>query len=209
MPPGTIWNVSIISALAHGGPAGYNGSGIAEVGGAGAFVNFSVVTGHWGFRILTDAGVLIHELGHNLRLPHHPGYHPVQVPPHSATKLVRFKLVTANVLFQERGLHRGTNWSVTVAGPMSMTLNETSAVLRFALENGTYTYTVAPIPGVVGAPTSGYFQVIAPTAHTIQVNWTSVTGHFAVAPIPIQEPRPPAGFSAGLVALGLPGCKPR
>jgi YVTN family beta-propeller protein len=66
------------------------------------------------------------------------------------------------VLFSETGLPNGTNWSVTLNGSTNSSTNNTTT---FAEPNGTYSYSIAPVPG---------YSVTAPTGN-VTVNGANVT----------------------------------
>jgi hypothetical protein len=60
------------------------------------------------------------------------------------------------VTFTETGLPTGTNWAVTLNG---VQLSSTSTSIAFTEPNGTYSYTVGPVPGYAAAVDSGSVTV--------------------------------------------------
>ena len=60
------------------------------------------------------------------------------------------------VTFTEIGLSAGTSWSVVFNGT---TNTSGSSTLTFTMPNGTYPYTVAPVPGYAASPSSGTLTV--------------------------------------------------
>jgi hypothetical protein len=62
----------------------------------------------------------------------------------SSIQLVVLKAQTFGVAFTEKGLPNGTNWTVNLSGSAR---SATSSSLAFNVTNGTYTWSVDPIPG--------------------------------------------------------------
>ncbi|HTT45135.1 MAG TPA: hypothetical protein VMH38_03855, partial [Thermoplasmata archaeon] len=60
------------------------------------------------------------------------------------TLTLTFTQVTYALVFSESGLPSGTTWSVTVG---TSTLSTTTTSIAFDLPNGTYSYTIADVPG--------------------------------------------------------------
>ncbi len=58
--------------------------------------------------------------------------------------------------FEESGLPASANWSVTIS---SATRSTTGSTLAFALINGSYAFTVQPVPGYVTGNRTGFFRV--------------------------------------------------
>lgn len=96
-----------------------------------------------------------------------------------ALSLVHLQVLPAvfPVSFTESGLPSGTNWSVTVNGTSSFSVGP---AIRFSLVNGSYFYTVAPVPGFVSTPTSGDLSVNG-TILTVPVSFTRVILHYTVS----------------------------
>ncbi|MBX8644839.1 MAG: thermopsin family protease [Thermoplasmata archaeon] len=69
----------------------------------------------------------------------------------SASQSVTFTEVTYNVTLTESGLPSGTSWSVTLEGKTS-SFTTVSAV--FALQNGTYTFTIGNVSGYSVSPSA-------------------------------------------------------
>ncbi len=86
------------------------------------------------------------------------------------------------VVFQESGLAPATNWTVTL-GPNASTTSTTS--VTFTELNGTFAYSVTPVPGYTVAPRSGNV--------TVQGNFVMVFIRFS-----------PIVFRAAFVESGLP-----
>jgi len=74
-----------------------------------------------------------------------------------------------NVTFVEKGLPQGTEWGVNVNG----SIIESTGNITFSLTNGSYTYSVMPIPGYYAIPSSGTFTVNG-TNLTINVKFEQV-----------------------------------
>ncbi len=82
-----------------------------------------------------------------------------------------FMPVLHSLKFIESGLSTGTKWSVTVNG---ITENSTGYNITFMLQNGSYTYRVAGIPGYSASSYSGTVSMYgAPLSKSI--DWTVVT----------------------------------
>ncbi len=94
-------------------------------------------------------------------------------------------LVAYNVTFNETGLSPRTNWSVTL-GPAE--LSAEGGLVTFAVENGTYNYSVGTVPDYISSPASGVVGV-AGAGQTIAVNFTA---------------NPPPQFNVTFEATGLP-----
>jgi len=96
----------------------------------------------------------------------------------------KFKANVGKINFVAHALAAHTSWSVTVTGPSpsvaTQTMSGTTAVLKFALVNGSYTYTI-PLAGngASPAPASGALVVVAPHAQTIGVTFTPQHASFA------------------------------
>ncbi len=161
---GAVWSVSLTPALSHGGPAAQsastNGSSINFTAPAGASYKF-VVTGPGAeYKVLPPKG-------------------GVHVPAHAFTKTVKFKLLSAVVIFKETGLASGTDWTVTISNgtspvfayPFSVTQNTTS--IKLNLPAGNYTWSVSSA-GHTPTTGSGTLTVVVPsTATTVETGpWT-------------------------------------
>jgi hypothetical protein len=79
----------------------------------------------------------------------------------------KFKLVTYSVTMKETGLASGTSWSVTIG---ATTGTSTSNKVVFKLANGSYSYTIANVPGYSDTAT-GTFSVSG-AALTITTHFT-------------------------------------
>lgn len=95
---------------------------------------------------------------------------------------------TYNLAFTETGLTTGTNWSVTLDGS---TMSSTTPTVTFHEANGSYTYSVASIPGYTVSPSSGSIPVNGHAA--------SQSLRFTSSPTPKGKTNQTTGL------LGLPG----
>lgn len=111
----------------------------------------------------------------------------VRITAEPASVLVIFRAVTYPVRFYEIGLPLRTLWSVSVGG----TTNETPAPYNntVLLTNGTYTYSVGPVPGYV-TQWNGSVDVNGSSPPEIRIAFTLVT--YALT------------FSAGGLPSGVP-----
>jgi hypothetical protein len=80
----------------------------------------------------------------------------------------KFTLVLNAVTMYETGLPKGTNWTTTVAG---QTLTSSTNSIKYKFPNGTYSYSVANVPGYSQNVTSGTLTVSGVA---------SVTTHFTL-----------------------------
>jgi hypothetical protein len=74
-----------------------------------------------------------------------------------------------SVTFDETGLPSKTNWSVTVG---SVERSSASSIVALYIGNGTYNYSVGPVPGYTSSLTGGVLTV-AGTGQTIAVTFTA------------------------------------
>lgn len=159
LPTGTFWGIAITSSLAHGGPDGQ------AANTTGSTISFSVVKGSWKFH-LTDKPSTYRA---------HPGKGSVGVPAHAVNRLVKFTLISENVVFHRTGLLTGTMWGVNLTGPLNLTLSGTTATLRAKLCNGTYNWTAWDFSLLHPHAASGSVTVVAPSAtHVIVVAYTAL-----------------------------------
>ncbi len=149
--PGTVWGIAITSALPHGGPAPQNATT------NGTSISFSVVKGTYHF--------VVTPMPADYRAMPHKGTVGAGHP----EKLIRFKMITAAVVFKETGLAPNTLWQVNVTGSLvSESLNSTRGSLRFNLPSGNYTFTVWNFTSAHPTPESGSFTVVAPGNATVE-----------------------------------------
>jgi len=80
------------------------------------------------------------------------------------------------VTFTETGLVSGTPWGVSLGG---ITENSTGARLTFGEPNGTYSYTVGSIPGMLSFPASGNLTVDG-AAVPVSLTFASASAFFAL-----------------------------
>jgi YVTN family beta-propeller protein len=86
---------------------------------------------------------------------------------------------TYPVTFQETGLPPGTGWSVLLNGTSNATFTSTSG---FVEPNGTYPFTVEPVPGYTASPANGHVTVAGSAVEqTIQFTATQGGGSYGVA----------------------------
>jgi hypothetical protein len=87
-----------------------------------------------------------------------------------------FYLVTYTVTFSEAGLVNNTIWSVTINNNTMISVNST---VTFRLSNGTFQYSIQPLPGF----STKYYQgniTVNGTSNLLNVLWTLVTYYFNV-----------------------------
>jgi hypothetical protein len=72
-----------------------------------------------------------------------------------------------SVSFTETGLSPGTSWSVTLA---NVTLTSNLSLIAFGAEDGSYTYTIGPVPGWTTSTYSGSISVNG-TNRSVPVDW--------------------------------------
>ncbi|EQD47563.1 thermopsin precursor, partial [mine drainage metagenome] len=89
----------------------------------------------------------------------------------NVTGTIGFAAVTYSIAFTERGLASGTNWSVTLG---NQSANSTGSTITFSVANGTYNWSIGPVPGYRANRTHGSV-VINGSRTTIPLNWTAVT----------------------------------
>ncbi|MCI4334925.1 MAG: right-handed parallel beta-helix repeat-containing protein [Thermoplasmata archaeon] len=136
LPAGTSWSVVLTYAGALGGAGSVTltGSGSSATGllvPYGAWVPFS-------YRIGFVAGFV-------------PAFRTGGQNTSSSvvTVTLLFSPFLVPLAFNESGLAAGTNWSVSVGGHV---LSGSTAWLNISLSNGTYAYSVLPVPGYYGLP---------------------------------------------------------
>ena len=114
-----------------------------------------------------------------------PGWHQTTLPYSGSVTVgglsvseptLVFTQVTYAVTFTQSGLPSGTSWSVTVIGAAH---SSTSSSVSFTEPNGTYTYSIADVPGwhqtrlpYAGSVTVNGVTVIEPTLMFTQVTYT-------------------------------------
>jgi YVTN family beta-propeller protein len=157
---GVRWGVEVTSALRYGGPPGQ------ALNTTGPSLTFTLVTGEWKFAVVPKPSVYGAV----------PARGVVVVGPHPLTREIRFHLITEPVVFEEHGLRAGTVWGVNVTGPENLSLTaRAGAVVRFLLENGTYSFSTRNVSGETPTPSFGSFTVAAPLRPPAQVITFSAT----------------------------------
>ncbi|MGP8134522.1 MAG: hypothetical protein ACLQD8_00040 [Thermoplasmata archaeon] len=166
MPGGTTWGINLIQVGA--GPASAVGTT------TGTVVSFMEPQGaHFKYTVSKPS---IYTAS--------PKKGSVAMPGAAKNVNEKFKANVAKITFAAHALAAHTSWSVSVTGPSPsvavQTLSGTTATLKFALVNGSYTYTI-PLAGngASPAPASGAFVVVAPHAQTIAVTFTPQHASFA------------------------------
>ena len=96
---------------------------------------------------------------------------------------------TYSLVFNQTGLPAGTTWGVTVGGVSGRTA---SSSLTFALTNGTYTYSVASVPGYTAASSSG----------TVVIDGSGLEVALTFSPSP--PPPPATTYFLTFLESGLP-----
>lgn len=173
LPAHAEWGIAIHTALRHGGPGPQSATSTSTT------IEFSVVKGAWKFSLTESPASYV---THSTR-------GSISVGPRPATKTLRFRAITAAVLFEEAGLPAGKSWQVNVSGPMDVNLTSTKATIDFALIGGTYTYEIWNFSTLHPQPETGTFTVVAPhsTPLVITVSYTATPSHSS----------PPADRTAG------------
>jgi hypothetical protein len=106
-----------------------------------------------------------------------PGHGFVQVPSHNVTKSIVFHEVTAKVRFHEIGLPKGVTWTIWITGPQNETWTGDARSATFNLPSGTYSFDLpaTPLGYNPPIPSSGTFQVEAPTPFSVYVVYNPAT----------------------------------
>jgi hypothetical protein len=173
LPVGTTFGVTLTPTTLAGAPGGSATTVTTITGGTvsftepkGASFKFTVSKPS----IYTDAG----------------GKGGFSVGASGYTHSVKFKLDASSLTFSESGLAAHTSWSVTVnqLTPVSgtTTLTSSTASIKFALTNGTYSYTIPSVGAFNPTPASGSISVTA-APHglpTIHVHFADPPGHAAL-----------------------------
>jgi hypothetical protein len=159
LPGGTSWAVQVASAW---GDWGWH-HGETQSSTSPSF-NISLPNGTYVYRAEPPLGFVTRE---------GRGFFNVSGGSPPAIRITFTPLVTYLVTFDETGLPAGTNWTVTVFGGgfewrdgwaggwdrhVESNTSNTSTI-TFLLSNGTYRYSVAPVPGYVSNDSWGWFRV--------------------------------------------------
>lgn len=83
---------------------------------------------------------------------------------------VEYSLVTFNVVFTQNGLPARTPWSVTLGGVTESA--SSGSEITFSEPNGTYNFSIAPVPGFTSNPSSGQVSVDSSNV-AVSVSFTS------------------------------------
>ena len=111
------------------------------------------------------------------------------------TVTVGYTLVTYPISFEESGLASGTDWAVTFNGSTS---SSTGTAIGFTAANGTYGFSVGPVPGYTASPNSGTV-VVNGAARTVDIAFTVVT--YSVT---FSEGGLPSGTAWAVTLAGTP-----
>ena len=76
--------------------------------------------------------------------------------------------------FAEAGLGPGTSWTVTLNGTVA---SSTTSTIAFNGSNGTYPFTVDPVPGYTISPSSG----------SVTVNGAATLTNLTFTPVPLRS----------------------
>jgi len=176
---GVPWSVSIESTLA-GGPA--NQSATSSNG----TISFSVISGPYRWQTGSSSS--------QFKPAHSHGGTGVGVA--GKTVSIVFKELTSEVKFSERGLPRGTMWTVSIEGGPTLTSSGGSIVLH--LPNGTFVYNItASNHAYVGSIINGSLRVATPTVIVIQTVFTDPP----LASAAPQNPTTLVGYLLGRIEL--------
>ncbi len=127
LPPGTSWNVTL--------------DGTVE-SSTSPSITFSVTDGSYSYSIGAIAGYTSLSTSGTL-----------YVNGSNVSKSVSFSPTTYIITFAESGLQNGTVWSVTLNGTVK---SSSSGNITFNVPNGTYPYSIAPVPGYSVISALGY-----------------------------------------------------
>jgi hypothetical protein len=111
---------------------------------------------------------------------------------------VSFVPYTYNVTVIEEGLVSGISWGLTVG---STTMTSSVAFQTFPLANGSYNFTIGPVPGYSSTPTSGSWTISGnPT--TVYIDFVSAASG-QTGPGSKSAPAPASDFLPYEVAIGI------
>jgi thermopsin len=108
----------------------------------------------------------------------------------SVTEVFKLAKGINSLTFDERGLSRGTEWTVALVGtsPATYAFNATETTtgtsLVFAVAKGHYTYTISPIGGYTITPWSSPFIVVGNTVVHLRFTVTTYTVTFTETGLP-------------------------
>ncbi len=140
---GTVWGISLHTALPHGGPAAP-----ANQTTNGTSLSFQVVKGTYKFVVI----------------PMPFGYRATPAKGaigtgHVGPKMIKFHELHGAVVFHESGLAPNTVWQVNVTGPVVLSRNSSTSSIRFVLPAGNYSFTVWNFSSEHPTPESGTFSI--------------------------------------------------
>ncbi len=136
LPTGTQWSIAL---------AGYQ---LSSTTGA---ITFHEANGTYPFSVGSIAGYKARSASG-----------AVTVSGAAVTEAITFARVTYAVNITEAGLPTGTSWTVTVGG---VPKTSTSAQITFQVPNGTYAFSVGPVPGYTVALATGSINVSGEPVH--------------------------------------------
>ncbi len=188
---GSLWGISLVSAVAHGGPSPQSSTT------HGTSLTFTLVVGPWKYTV-TPIPALYRAS---------PSGGSVSVPSHASVRPIKFTVPTAKVTFHEFDLAKGTRWQVNLTGPVDLSASSTTTVITVSLENGTYTFTAWNFSSLHPHPASGTVDVLAPgPSITVNVTYTDEADPVVA---PGAAPPLPGGEPPVFVALSPAVCPPR
>ena len=139
LPSGLRWYVNIT----HPHRAPHNSTGGANV--------FYLSNGTYSYTVASADRVYAPALGSS----------QINVTGSSLSESVTFSELRYKLTFTEKGfpLGGGANWSITLGGSL---VNSTTTMINFTVTNGTYLFTLGPVAGYTGTPSSGSITVSGP-----------------------------------------------
>ncbi len=162
----------------------FNASGLPSSAQFCANVTYNATQTYWacqgggGSSPRTTALGRFYDGDHNFTIPSEDGYvgqpgsGTIVIDNANVTLLIDFSLGPAyGVNVSERGLANGTYWSVDLLG-VSYGSNA-ATIFAGNLSNGSYRYSIVPVPGYSASPSSGSIQIFGSSV-TVLVNFTAV-----------------------------------
>jgi YVTN family beta-propeller protein len=135
---GTLWSVGL-------GQGGHNETTLDS---SGPVIGFAEPNGTYYYEVGAVPGFTANPLDGSFQVSGGPVSEPI-----GFTKLPAGEY---SVIFSERGLPKGTSWSVTLNNSPA---NSQTGNISFAEPNGTYSYSVGQVNGYTASPPSGGFAV--------------------------------------------------
>jgi len=174
-PNGTVgYDVSFSETGLASGTWSVDLAGITSSAAAGSPIVFAMPNGTWSYSIVAVAGLLVSPASGSVLVRGHSVNAPPIVFQTSSSPVPTAYLATIS----ETGLPAGTSWSIVVA---SIPESPTGSTVALTLVNGTYNYTVAPVPdyALASAATGDFTIAGAPVAvllsFTPEPGWLNAT----------------------------------